>query len=666
MIHKALSTLILILVAASLTYPQGDTSFDKGIADLIDSGRYKEAISKLQSRLKSLKDEELIADTFFQIGDIYYKYLHDYPKALDTYRRIERLNDNDPGQTYVTLARMLEAEVLCRTGKFDQAIGIYRDISESYPPGTLYRRVARQKYLNVQNALENLKEQRRIIGRVKNTPLEIQARLQAAELFKSDLNQPEKAIEEYRLIADRFPTSPAAPEALWWIGYLYASLNMPQKAISAYREVIERYPASKFDAEAYFQMGRLYMSIGDYGKAAATFERLISTRPAFWKLPAAFYWLGVCYERMDEYDEAIDSLRSFTNVYLNRQEHIVWAGDIGKHSEPKLKIETEVTARIRQLELKLPESLWRRASRAMKENRFSEAAGLLRKLVSLFPDSSYSGKAVSMLPRTEMMAEVQECRRIIERNPGSVVSAIAHFRIAELYENGLSDYKRAIKEYQAVVRGEDDLWRARALYRMGMIYQEKLGRYEEAVRVFRRITDEFPKTEYAMMAYYQMGELYRKRLNRHKDALVAYAETASYPPHTRYLGDGFVDSLVDAANFRIGRTYFENLHDMKGALKVFREFVKSNPRSPRLAAAYVFIGMIYERQGEMKAAIEEYRRAVNKVLESPIQAKMLKEEVTELNLQTGDQAESARRIMDRINAIRMDLSRTMPRRTPGR
>jgi len=666
MIRRTTLALILILAVGSIARSSDDTSFDEGIANLIDSGRYDEAISRLQSRLKSIKDKELAADTLFQIGDIYYKYLHDYPKALEVYRKIERLNDGKPGETYVALARMLEAEVLCRTGRFEGAISIYRDIARSYPSGTLYHRVARQKYLNIQNALKNLREQQKMIGKVQGTPLEVQLHLQMAELFKSDLNRPERAIQEYRLIAERFPTSPAAPESLWWIGYLYASLNMPDKAISAYREVTKRYPASKFDAEAIFQMGRLYMSLGDYRDAADAFEKLITTRPAFWKLPAAFYWLGLCYEKMDEYDEAIDSLKTFTNVYLSRQEHIIWAGDIGKHSEPKLKIETEVTAKIRQLELKLPESLWRRASSAMKEGRFSQAAELFRRLISLFPDSSYSANALSMLPKAEMMAEVQECRRIIDRNPDSIASAIAHFRIAELYENGLSDYKQALREYQAVTQSGDDLWRAKAFYRMGMIYQERLKRYEEAVKIFKRITDEFPKTEYAMMAYYQMGELYRKHLNRHRDALVAYSEIASYPPHTRYLGDGFVDSLVDAANFRIGRTYFENLHDVKDALKVFQELIRSNPRSPRLAAAYVFIGMIYEQQGKISEAIDAYQKAVDKILESPIQARMLREETTELNLQTEDQAEIARKIMDRINTLRAKLNRREPPRTHGR
>lgn len=666
MIRRTTLALILILAASSIGSSRDDASFDKGIVSLVDSGRYEEAISKLQSRLKSIKDKELIADTLFQIGDIYYKYLHDYPKALETYRKIERLSDGSPDQTYVALARMLEAEVLCRTGEFGKAIDIYKDISRTYPSGTLYHRVARQKYLNIQNALKNLKEQREMIKKVQGTPLEAQVRLQMAELFKSDLNRPEEAIQEYKLIAERFPTSPAAPESMWWIGYLYASLNMPEKAISAYREVTQRYPASKFDAEAIFQMGRLYMSLGRYREAAKAFERLITTRPAFWKLPAAFYWLGICYEKMDEYDEAIDSLKAFTNVYLSRQEHIVWAGDIGKHSEPKLKIETEVTAKIRQLELKLPESLWRRASSAMREGRFSQAAELFRRLISLFPDSPYSAEALSTLPKAEMMAEVQECRRIIDQNPNSVASAIAHFRIAELYENGLSDYRRALKEYQAVVQSEDDLWKAKALYRMGMIYQERLKRYDEAVKIFKRITDEFPKTEYAMMAYYQMGELYRKHLNRHRDALVAYSEIASYPPHTRYLGDGFVDSLVDAANFRIGRTYFENLHDVKDALKVFKEIVSSNPRSPRLAAAYVFIGMIYEQQGKITEAIDAYQKAIDKILESPIQARMLKEEVAELNFQTEDQAEIAKRIMGKINALKAKLSQRELLRTRGR
>jgi len=105
---------------------------------------------------------------------------------------------------------------------------------------------------------------------------------------------------------------------------------------------------------------------------------------------------------------------------------------------------------------------------------------------------------------------------------------------------------------------------------------------------------------------------------------------------------------------------------VKDALKVFQELIRSNPRSPRLAAAYVFIGMIYEQQGKISEAIDAYQKAVDKILESPIQARMLREETTELNLQTEDQAEIARKIMDRINTLRAKLNRREPPRTHGR
>lgn len=650
---RRLSALIPILLLLQTTaYPTGFSPFDKGIAELVEAGEYEEAISKLKARLKSLKTPELIADTYFQIGDIYYKYLHDYPKALRTYRKVVELGNDNPSEEYVVLARMMEGEVLCRMGRHGEALDLYRRIAERYPSGTVYHAVAKQRWLSIRSALKVLDELKAKLAEFEGTPLAVQLRLQIAEIYRTDLNMPQEAIKEYRLILEKHPQNPAAPEALWWIGYLYSSMNMPRKAISAYREVVDRYPESKFDAEALFQMGRLYMKLGDYGKAAEAFERLIETRPAFWKLPAAFYWLGTCYELMGEYDRAIDSLRTFSVVYLAHEKRLIWAGDIGKHGETKLKIETEVAARIKQLELKLPESLWRIAEKELKNGRFDAAAFKLRKLISLFPDNPYAQKALAELKKVEMMGEVSRCMRIARSSPDPVKRNMARFRAAEIYENGLGDYEKAIREYEEVVRSGDEVWAARALYRIGMIYQRRLNDPKEAVKVFRRIVREYPKTEYAVMASYQLGELYRTKLNRHRDALVAYAEAISYPSQIRHLGDGFVDSLADTAAFRMGRVYFENLHDFEGARKVFEEFIRTYPRSPKLAAAYVFLGLIAEREGRIEDARKAYREALTRVLDSPLQAKMVKEEVAELNLGSDGQAEVARKLMERISSLK--------------
>ena len=150
-----------------------------------------------------------------------------------------------------------------------------------------------------------------------------------------------------------------------------------------------------------------------------------------------------------------------------------------------------------------------------------------------------------------------------------------------------------------------------------------------------------------MMAHFQLGEMYRS-LDQYDEAVKAYRTTIAYPKQTQHLAQGYKDSFADQAQFRIGHVHYENQR-YDTAFATFQEFITNRPYSPRLAAAYAFLGDISHKRGDSKAALTAYDNAIRLLEGSPIQARMMIDEAYELGFQ--DSTPTA--VIQHLNELRM-------------
>lgn len=615
------------------------------VSTLIDAGKYNQATQMLLKLANSTKDVDQLSWIYHQLGEIHYNYTREYPNALNAYNRVIQLKAKTPAAVDLFLAYIKKGDVYCRMGQCDDAIRTYQTLVNQFPSTHFAHKTGLQKIRNIQTALETLEVQHEVIHSYSGTPSAIEALFQIAEVYRShhQLNQPEQAIAQYKIILKEYPDAKNAPEAQWRIGNLWhVVLNEPEFAIAAYREVPTNYPTSNFAADALFQIARINEKKGQYQEATSILEVLTEKYPDFWNTHAAFYWLGACREKSKDYRGALQAYRIFLHVYLPTLEP-AYFGQIGRHNQSHKQIETALRTKIEFLETELPWVEWDKINELISLSDYVRALHLTQQLIADFPQSEHAKKARDQLSSISSYASIQKLQDHISEFPKLPAAALGKFRTGTIYERGLQEYHQAIAVYRQLI---DDYpkspWAAEALYRIGLIYLEHLDNTEMAIQSHQGLIERYPSSSHTMMANFQLGEIYRT-LRRYDEALQAYQTTITYPERNSYLAEGYKDSFVDRARFRIGRIHYEDGR-YNDATLTFEEFINSRPRSPRLAAAYVYLALTNQERGNQSRASQAYNRAINLIDNSKIQTEMVINEASSLGFQGTDRADVLRRL----------------------
>jgi len=450
------------------------------------------------------------------------------------------------------------------------------------------------------------------------------------------LNNPEKAIKEYKKIAKEYSNSQIGAEALLRIGNIYRRILIkPVDAIATYQGILESpFATSKLGAEAIFGIGMSYYNdMQDYIKASEAFKKLLNDYPTYWKYPAGIYWLGMCHEKLGDYENAIRNFELFYEIYPD--EEPVWLADIGRFGEKDVK--PRIRIKIDELKKTEPSMRWNKAEELLSQGSYIESLSAYQELISKHPDSEYSQRAKIQADKIKYLAEIQICKEKIKRK--DISAPASQYRIAEIFETQMQDYLRAIEEYEKLVSEyPGTYWSAAALYRIGFIYSrtdsskvipfkadykirdQKIPDYRKAIEIYNRLISEYPGTYIAAEAQYQIGEIYTNNIGDHNKAIEEYGKfVKKYPRRNFYMGEGYKDSLADEAQFKIGKIYYENLRDYDMALKAFRAFTEEYPDSCRKAAAYSYIAAILEKINEPTSSVNFLEQAIQLISDSHIQ-----------------------------------------------
>ena len=650
-----LSHVLLIFLLCPLAYAH----FEE-VHTLIQAGHYTEATNKLEALAESTNDIAVQSWCYYQIGEIYYNYTHQYTRAIEAYDKILKLEKNGLAAEEIFLAIIKKGDVHSRMGNYHEAIQIYDRLIKLAPASHFVHKTGLQKIRDINRALSDLREQQRIAIQYKGTPLAAIAQFQIAELYRnhSQLNQPEKAIEEYASLLEAHPDAIMAPEARWRIAHLrHTVLNQSALAMATYRKVTEDYPSSNFAADALFQMANIHRTTKKYSLAIPIFEKLKQRHPNFWNMHAVLYWTGVCHEQTLNYPKAIESFETFLHAYLPQLDP-GYLGQISMHDKSVSEVKEEIRRKIEELAEQMAEVELGRLNKARADRDFSEALSIAQHLIATAPHTPQAEHAAEQLPTLQQLTAIENLReKLQDQNLVPIEVARARLQIGSIYERKpLQDHPKAIEAYQEVSKHHADLTHsAEALYRSGLIYAEQLSAPNEAIQAYKKVIETHPNTLQAMMANFQLGELYRK-LHRYNEALQAYETTIGYPERDRYLAGGYKDSFADRAQFRIGRVHYDDRR-YNEARFAFEEFIQNRTQSPRLAAAYVYLATICENQSENAQAAYYYKRAENLLPDNPIQMTMLIEEASALGSLQATDSDAVMRFL-KENRKRLETAKT--------
>jgi soluble lytic murein transglycosylase-like protein len=207
----------------------------------------------------------------------------------------------------------------------------------------------------------------------------------------------------------------------------------------------------------------------------------------------------------------------------------------------------------------------------LRDDRPVEARDVLTKLVMQMPDASR--------PDDFALAAVRELDELAKRTdvPTLSLSEADHLLRASIYQFN-RDFAGARAHYQAVIDANPQSGAvANATYQIGRgLYLE--SKYDEAVKVFQKVFDQFPETQSARDALGSLAATYL-RLKRLDDAIASYKlAIARFPdapnPERPYLN--IVDALHEAGRYsealdwiQQARSRFKN--ELGGALALFAQ-----------------------------------------------------------------------------------------------
>ncbi|HGE69974.1 TPA: tetratricopeptide repeat protein [Candidatus Poribacteria bacterium] len=674
------------LLLPEYTIADNDEGLWPDISEFISSRNYKGAIDKLNDYLKSADQPEHKALIYYQIGSIYYEYIHDYNQAILSFQKVLYIkqsveNPSEELQGYTAVSQTLIADSYRRLGNYDKAIDEYRNIAKQYS-GTRYSKTAESNIRGILNALKEIEFYNRIIANQPSSDISARIQFEIAELFSpQNLNNPEQAIKEYMKVVEKYPDNPKSVEAQLKIADIYRYvLHSPEDAISAYQQILDRhYVTDKMSAEAMFQIGMIYYNdLRQYSKASEIFTRFLREYPIYWKFPAGVYWQAMCYEQLKDYDSAIESFELFIQIYPEGESRLL--ADIGRLGEKDL--EGIISKKIEELKKLAPKAKWERAEIFNASGNYRSALNIYREIMAKYPDSEYAKDAYIKAKNMEILTELQMCQEIAKSK--SQDAPQAQYKTGEIYETVLQDYPRALKEYETVVTEyPNTYWSAEALYRMGSIYsgnipsRSKSDRnirktvkldYTKAIEKYTQLTRQYPNMYRSAEAHYQMGEIYRVYLKDYTKALDEYDKVIkNYPKITYQEREGFKDSLADQALFKIGKVYYENVKDRVKALDIFSRFVNDSPDSCRKAAVYSYISAIQEEQKDYDSAINTIEKIIDMIVEGNVQSlyfvrdsaygiKIADGEITSLEVQR----EIIKRLRQKIMQLQQKIAQLPP------
>ncbi|MEM7391162.1 MAG: tetratricopeptide repeat protein, partial [Verrucomicrobiota bacterium] len=127
------------------------------------------------------------------------------------------------------------------------------------------------------------------------------------------------------------PLGDMAQQAMLRVGTLYADyLNNPEKAMEAWRDLLEKYPGSPEAVNAQYAVGTHYLEKDDFVQAEKAITLFLSSFPNHPKAADALIDLAECHRGQREWLKALDDYQSFLNRYPRSprvktvEEEIAW------------------------------------------------------------------------------------------------------------------------------------------------------------------------------------------------------------------------------------------------------------------------------------------------------------------------------------------------------
>jgi TolA-binding protein len=154
-----------------------------------------------------------------------------------------------------------------------------------------------------------------------------EAQKQIGEILFSKTEQYESAIQHYQYLLKNNPDAPEAVEFLFRIGKSQFFLWRFNDAVETYRQLIHKFPSTPWAEKAALEIGTTYFTRGEqrpggsgpgmesYQDAILAYQSFLKIYPKSTLADQAEFGIASCYEELDQLDAAYQLYESLLKTY---------------------------------------------------------------------------------------------------------------------------------------------------------------------------------------------------------------------------------------------------------------------------------------------------------------------------------------------------------------
>jgi TolA-binding protein len=378
-----------------------------------------------------------------------------------------------------------------------------------------------------------------------------------------------ETVEEAQRYIQEFPDGNLAGDVV----FIKAEALFRQKdylpARNEYLDLLSNYPESKYRAEAAFKVGRCYMELEQYAEASqvfADFNANYAQHPL--AVEAGVLQAEALYE-LGEYEKAVDVYKTFIRTYPD---------------EPQVEY-----------------AFYKLGLCYREMEKFDLLAETFQEMLSRYPDSRFRSTALFWLAyeadREGRDEEAEKAYRDLLRDfPKSQYTAQAQLRLAMIYYRR-DNAEKASQLFRDLIESENPpasidppvyFWTGTMLARQ--------GQYENAIAVYRRLVDRFPRQDFIEETTYEIANNFFKLKN--------WTRAAEY--YDRVVEEFPAGAFAEQAMMGRARVDLE-LGNPADAIKRLQPVTNSTDAATA-AEAGLLLGKSYELSGQMSDAVATYLR----------------------------------------------------------
>ncbi|MGC8843072.1 MAG: tetratricopeptide repeat protein, partial [bacterium] len=488
--------------------------------------KYDKTIELLSNAISQYKNDKILAYAYFNRG-LAYESKNEISKAInDLVRAKEKAKDDKEFlqaiEKEIKKCRSLYEEFKNKESDYLQKIRLAQGVGDFDGCAVLLRELAKlcEDWGEIESAIDYEKQ---AIDYSTSEEFKAGSWMNIGWRYCKEGNY-QKAAEAFKQIADDYPQSSFAKEALHRLGDMLSSAGKNEEAIKVYQEFLEKYPQDEGIGEVMMNLAWRFRAKGDWDKEKKTLEEISKLFP---NSELGLFALGLMYEdeglkgNLQAFEKAAE-LHLKASAYPNPQGPVALLGAancyffLGRYREA---LET-----VNKLLKEYPDLYQEAAAEArwikvkcyigLKQDR-EKIIALLQQIAEEYPNTRWAPSAYREIVRLYIYSgEITLANKMCEElailykdtYPNIVFTAFSSIG-DYYYERG--DYDNAIEWYNKAGKSVAR-YSAKALLGIGRCYILK-GDLEKAITVYRQIIQEQTDKAERLRAFMELGRcLYQK------------------------------------------------------------------------------------------------------------------------------------------------------------